>query len=440
MRGQLRATQLASRGLFVALLLTASANAQTPKDDPPAHVPKAKLSLVPMPERNSDDDSRTPSPNPSDDLSDHPSEVRSNEDAEGGSTLPSQPPDKKFTLLENVIDRGTRTRIFLRSSESYSGALVETPVVVVRGIEDGPTLCIVAGIHGDEVNGVEVVRRAISTVSHETLRGTLIALPIANLTAFKRGSRYLPDRRDLNRYFPGRVFGSSASRIAYALFNDVIRHCDALVDLHTGSFHRSNLHQLRADLSDPGTMQLAADFGADVIVNNAGRSGTLRRAATDAGIPTVTIEAGEPQRFDEHQVIEALGGIQRLLHARGMIDDPLVEPTNKPVVAYLATRWVRTDQGGILISRVTLGDHIETGQILGMVSDPLSDDVEAVIAPRSGRLIGMAFDQVVMSGYAVYHIGYDPRPLGGGAETPVANPNPSESADPEGLDQEERPE
>jgi hypothetical protein len=394
----------------LVLALAAAVHAQeAPKhEEPPAQVPVPTLSIAPMP------------------------------DLEPTPEVEVAPP--AFSLLDTEIAPGTRMRLFLRSSESYSGALVETPVVVVRGIEEGPRLCIVAGVHGDEVNGVEVVRRTLASVSAENLRGTLIAIPIANINAFRRGSRYLPDRRDLNRYFPGRLFGSSASRIAYTLFNEVIRHCDALVDLHTGSFHRSNLHQLRADLSLPTTMQLAADFGADVIVNNVGRSGTLRRAATDIGIAAVTIEAGEPQRFDEGQVVEALGGILRLLHARGMIDDPLVEPSQGAVVAYLGTRWVRTDQGGILISRVKLGDQIETGQILGMISDPLSDDVEAVISPRSGRLIGMALDQVVMPGYAAYHIGFDPRPVGGGATTPTASPNPSETLDPEGLDLEERPE
>ncbi len=345
-----------------------------------------------------------------------------------------------FELLDAVKARGSISRLFLRSSESFSGGRVDTPVVVLAGTQIGPTLCVVAGIHGDEVNGVEVVRRTVGTVSPASLRGTLIAIPIANMSAFRRGSRYLPDRRDLNRYFPGRIFGSSASRIAYLLFDEVIRHCNAVVDLHTGSFHRSNLHQLRADLSDRATMQLAADFGAEIVVNNEGRLGTLRRAATDAGIPTITVEAGEPTRFDEAQVNEAFGGLQRLLHARGMIANPLVGPKQTKAVAYLRTRWVRTDQGGILVSRVALGDNLEAGQILGTISDPLSDEVEAVISPISGRLLGMAVDQVVMPGFAAYHIGFDAISVADSERTPTAESDPLDTTDPEGLDLEERPE
>jgi predicted deacylase len=361
-------------------------------------------------------------------------------DAPPAASTESTKTEGSLDLLEAVKARGSISRLFLRSSESFSGGRVDTPVVVLAGARSGPTLCVVAGIHGDEVNGVEVVRRTVGTVSPASLSGTLIAIPIANMSAFRRGSRYLPDRRDLNRYFPGRIFGSSASRIAYLIFDEVIRHCNALVDLHTGSFHRSNLHQLRADLSDRATMQLAADFGAKVVVNNEGRVGTLRRAATDAGIPTITVEAGEPTRFDEAHITKAFGGLQRLLHARGMIANPLVEPNQTQAVAYLRTRWVRTDHGGILVSRVALGDMVETGQILGTVSDPLSDEVEAVISPISGRLLGMAVDQVVMPGFATYHLGFDSIPVADSALAPVAEPNPLNAIYPEGLDLEERPE
>ncbi len=349
-----------------------------------------------------------------------------------------------FVLLDHSVARGTTARLGMSISESFAGSQVETPVVVIHGREKGTTLCVVAGIHGDEVNGVEVVRRLVNSVSPISLRGTLIAVPIANLSAFRRGSRYLPDRRDLNRYFPGRMFGSSASRIARHLFESVIRRCDAVVDLHTGSFHRSNLHQLRADLSQPATLQLAADFGGAVVVNNAGRVGTLRRATTDVGIPAITLEAGEPTRFEEAQVVEALTGLIRLMTAREMIGDPIVqpEPTPKPrpTIAYLGTRWVRSDQGGILVSHVELGDEIERGQILGTISDPLSEDVEAVVSPVSGRLLGMALDQVVMPGFAAYHIGFESHPID---QTGVVKPTqlgPADALDPEALDLEERPE
>ncbi len=376
-------------------------------------------------------------------------------------------PVEPLSILDVEVESGSLERLVLRVSESFAGAYVDTTVIVAHGREAGPALCIVAGVHGDEVNGVEVVRRTLRMVSPESLRGSLIAVPIANPSAFRRGSRYLPDRRDLNRYFPGRSLGSSASRIAHGLFDSVIRKCDALVDIHTGSFHRSNIHQLRADLSDPETADLATAFGAKIVVNNTGRTGTLRRAATDEDIPAITVEAGESARFDESHVNESLAGIMRLLESRNMIiktpaatdsadeaspvsDEILALVADHPgagtvngdesnATAYLRTRWVRCNHGGILVSRVGLGDDVVVGQLLGTISDPLSDKEAEVTSPLSGRVIGMAIDQVVMPGFAAYHLGYRSRPLGriGAATTEV----PADAAnDPAGLDLEERPE
>ena len=367
------------------------------------------------------------------------------DDPAGEAPPPSETPSpaEAFTLLDTRIAPGTIERLVLRSSESFSGSRVETPIVVIHGSIPGPTLCIVAGIHGDEVNGVEVVRRAVASLDATALRGTVIAVPIANISAFRRGSRYLPDRRDLNRYFPGRPRGSSASRIAHAFFSEIVRQCESVVDLHTGSFHRINLHQLRANLSDDETRELAVAFGAGVIVNNAGQPGTLRRAATDAGIPAITVEAGEPARFAERHVVQALDGIQRLLYARGMIETQESRMVPQPsTVAYLSTHWVRCDHGGILVSRVELGQEVEAGYELGTISDPLSDRVVTLVAPHSGRVIGMALDQVVMPGFAAYHLGYTPRMLESDGEA-IKRQAPQETGvtiDPEGMDREERPE
>ena len=368
----------------------------------------------------------------------------------------TEPESDTLAILGTRIERGTRRRLLLRTTESFMGALVETPVLVAAGREEGPTLCVVAGIHGDEINGVEIVRRLMLDLEVESLRGTVIAVPIANMAAFRRGSRYLPDRRDLNRFFPGRPFGSSASRIAHGLFTQVVEHCDALFDLHTGSFLRTNLHQLRADLSHPETAALAHDYGAEIIVNHPGRAGTLRRAATDAGIPAVTVEAGQPSRFDRTEVEEALRGLSRLLVAREMLaretgDGAGESPESAPGsrVAYLQTSWVRSDQGGILVSRVGLGDDVEAGEILGTISDPLSGEIESIPAPRSGRVIGMAFDQLVMPGFAAYHIALEPRAAGELPETLARSAEEirgetgsqePEGSEPDDFELEERPE
>ncbi len=348
-----------------------------------------------------------------------------------------------FRLLDRDVPAGTLERHFIQTSESFAGTYVETPVAIAHGRYPGETMCIVAGIHGDEVNGVEVVRRLLNRVDPESLRGTIVAVPIANLSAFRRGSRYLPDRRDLNRYFPGRVFGSAASRIAHGLFNGVFQHCDALVDIHTGSFQRSNLQQLRAHLGDPETVRLAMDFGAEIVVNKTGREGTLRRAATDAGIPAVTVEAGESTRFDEFHVAAAVESIERLLSNRGMTSPTPPTPDTAAAdhaTAFLKTRWIRADRGGILVSRVKLGDPVTAGQVLGTVSDPLSDETAFVSSPIAGRLIGMAIDQVVMPGFAAFHVAYEAHPLSETALPLPLSPDVASDVDPETLDLDERPE
>ncbi|MEZ4290174.1 MAG: succinylglutamate desuccinylase/aspartoacylase family protein [Myxococcota bacterium] len=345
-------------------------------------------------------------------------------------------------MLERTVAPGTRARLQLRTSESFSGTMVVTPVFVVHGSRKGPRVCVIGGIHGDEVNGVEVVRRMLKLLDPVSMRGTIVGVPIANLTAFRRGSRYLPDRRDLNRYFPGRPTGSSASRIAHGLFTNVVRGCEAVIDIHTGSFHRSNLPQLRSNLADPGTVVLSIAFGARTVVNNAGRLDTLRRAATDAGIPAITMEAGEPARFQEEDVAEGLDGLFRLFRSLGMIEtgDEVPPPRPSPVMAFLKTRWVRCDQGGILVSRVKLGEPVVAGQALGTISDPLSEEEETVVSPISGTVLGMAMDQVVMPGFAAYHIGYEERPLVPNLASETAAPETMVPSDPEGLDLEERPE
>jgi predicted deacylase len=366
-------------------------------------------------------------------------EVGNSTPAEVVSVLEDSTPSLPIELLGESLKPGTLTRLELRTSESFSGSWLSTPVAIVHGRRSGPKLCVIAGIHGDEVNGVDVVRQLLRTLDPNELAGTVIAVPIANLSAFRRGSRYLPDRRDLNRFFPGRPFGSSASRIAHGIFVNIVTHCDALVDLHTGSFQRTNVHQLRANLADAATANLSHQFGANIVVNSVGRMGTLRRAATDAGIPAITVEAGESTRFNAVHVAEALQGILRLLDAKGMLDFDDPKPPGE-AIAFLRTRWLRCDNGGILVSRVRLGDEIYKGQTLGTISDPLSDSVTEITAPIAGRVIGIAVDQVVMPGFAAFHLGYNAKAFGGDSSDVTTRPEVGEDSHPEGMDLEERPE
>ncbi|MCA9512460.1 MAG: succinylglutamate desuccinylase/aspartoacylase family protein [Myxococcota bacterium] len=298
--------------------------------------------------------------------------------------------------------RGEKRRFEVRSSESFAGVSVETPVFVTRGRLPGPTLCLVAGIHGDELNGVEIVRRIVEQLDPELLAGTLVAVPIANPHGYNRSSRYLPDRRDLNRYFPGRTTGSSASRIAFVLFEDVIRPCTYLIDFHTGSFHRTNLPHIRANLDDAKTAEFAKAFGADLVVHNRGRLGTLRRAAADAGIPSVIYEAGEPMRLREDEIEQGVAGTTRAMHALRMLQ-PYAEPT-PPRQVIRRTHWVRVDRGGLMLAIVQIGETVKRGQLLGTVIDPLSSARGEIRSPYAGTIIGQALDQVVMPGFAAFHL------------------------------------
>jgi len=333
-------------------------------------------------------------------------------------TLPAQPvsdpiPEKDtkpadgrdLVLLGQTVPRGTSQRLMWSASEIFEGISTETPVLIVNGRQAGPTLCLTAAIHGDELNGIEMVRRVLHELDPEKLHGAVIGIPIVNLQGFRRGSRYLPDRRDLNRYFPGNPQGSSAARIAYSFFEEIILQCDTLVDLHTGSFYRTNLPQLRADLRNPEVKELTQGFGSIVVLHSVAAPGTLRRAATDAGIPTVTLEAGEPMRLQSAKVNQGVNGVFNLLNALDMVNR--IQLLGQPEPIFYESTWVRADHGGILFAVVRLGQTVEIGDVLGTVTDPITNEQNLIYSPNTGRILGMALNQVVMPGFAAFRIGIE---------------------------------
>lgn len=310
---------------------------------------------------------------------------------------------KPLKLLGSEIQPNTSQRISWAATELFEGVPVSTPVLIVNGKFAGPTLCLTAAVHGDELNGIEMVRRVMHDLNPEKLSGAVIGVPIVNLQGFRRGSRYLPDRRDLNRFFPGNPNGSAASRIAYSFFTEVIQHCNALIDLHTGSFERANLPQLRADLRNPDVVTLTQGFGATVILHSQPAKGTLRHAATAAGIPTVTLEAGGPSELELKEVKHGVKGIETLLNTLGMVKKIRLWGEAEPV--YYRSTWVRANRGGILLADVTLGSTVRQGDLLGTITDPMNNASTKLYSPHSGRIIGMARNQVVMPGFAVFHVG-----------------------------------
>jgi uncharacterized protein len=316
-----------------------------------------------------------------------------------------EPVAKNLSILGKVVEPGTTTLLYWTPGVAFDGNSIPRGVIVANGARPGPTLCLTAVIHGDEHNGLEIVRRILYELDPVHLSGVVIGVPIVNLDGFRRGTRYLPDRRDLNRYFPGKPNGSAAARLAYSLFDEIVKSCDDLVDIHTGSFHRTNLPQLRGDLTNLDVLELARRFGSTVILHNRGAPGTLRRAATDAGIAAVTLETGEPMRIQDREIREGVRAIERAMTSLAMY--PRAIGPVEAAQVYFESRWVRVNEGGVLMSSVRLGDMVETGTRLGTVTDPVTNRSSEVTAPYAGRVLGMALNQVVLPGYAAFHIGIE---------------------------------
>ncbi|MBD8527187.1 succinylglutamate desuccinylase/aspartoacylase family protein [Pseudomarimonas arenosa] len=308
-----------------------------------------------------------------------------------------------FEILGETVAPGDRKLLRWSVSQTFAGGDTVVSVNVVHGVRPGPVLCMAAAIHGDEINGVEIVRRVLNGVDASVLSGTVVGVPIVNLFGFSRNSRYLPDRRDLNRYFPGSLRGSIASRIAYSFFSQIVQHCDAVVDFHTGSFDRANLPQVRADLRLPEVLRFARGFGALPVLHSSGSRGMLRVAATQSGIPAVTFEVGAPGTLEKREIDLSVDALEILLHHMGLVPEGPAE--QEPQAVFYESRWVRANAGGMLIADVELGQRVVKGQRLGMVVDPIKNVEHEILSPLYGRVIGKAKNQVVLPGYAAFHIG-----------------------------------
>ena len=310
-----------------------------------------------------------------------------------------------LSILGNSVEPGEAAILQWEFAAAFADSSSASPVLVANGVNPGPTLCLTAAVHGDELNGIEIVRRTVHAIDTKKLSGTVIGVPIVNVQGFRRASRYLPDRRDLNRYFPGRAKGSYASRFAFSLFNNVIAHCDYLIDIHTGSLSRTNLPQIRANLSDPEVASLAEKMGSIVLVQSKGAKGTLRRAAVEAGIPAVTVETGGPNNLQKEAVETGVKSILSALSSLGLSPSPKPFWKRSAEPAFYKSTWIRANSSGILFSKVELGDSVKKDSVLGLITDPASNMSSEITAPFDGRVIGMALNQVMYPGYAAYHIG-----------------------------------
>ncbi|MGN0065876.1 MAG: succinylglutamate desuccinylase/aspartoacylase family protein [Nocardioides sp.] len=309
---------------------------------------------------------------------------------------------ESFGIGSVRIRAGSARSLELPITRTVTGAEVTLPVRVVHGREDGPTIWINAAVHGDEVVGVEVIRQVMAGLDPKTFRGTIVAVPIVNVLGFMNGDRYLPDRRDLNRSFPGSARGSLAGRIAHLFMTEVVAKCEVGIDLHTGADRRSNLPQVRADLDDPRTRHLASAFGAPVMLHAAIRDGSLRQAAREHGATVLLYEGGENLRFDAYAVDAGVLGVRRVLAALEMAEPP--EDSVPVSVECRSSGWVRARRSGILELGVALGEEVTEGQRIGSLYDSFGKTMSAVYANRTGIVIGRSEAPLVHSGDAVVHL------------------------------------
>ncbi len=311
---------------------------------------------------------------------------------------------KAFEIGSERVEAGSRRTVALPIGILSDHTPVTMSAHVVHGRRDGPTVFVSSGIHGDEVIGVEIVRRLLRLPNLRTLRGTLVVVPIVNTFGFINHSRYLPDRRDLNRSFPGSAGGSLAARIAHLFMQEIVSRSDTGIDLHSAAVHRTNLPQIRVAPDDPEVLALAAAFGAPVILTAPLRPGSLRQAARDIGIDVLLFEAGEGLRFDEFAVRAGVAGILRLLRHLDMVPARGIPPLRTPSLVCASSRWLRSPAGGLLRTYKAEGDVVARDEPLARVADPFGESEETIRAPRDGVIIGRTVMPVVNEGDAILHL------------------------------------
>ncbi len=307
-----------------------------------------------------------------------------------------------FSLGGREIGRGEVVDVGIEISESYSGVPIELPVRVWRARRRGPAVFVTAAIHGDELNGTGIVREILTEEPFELRRGTLVLVPVVNLPGFERHSRYLPDRRDLNRCFPGSATGAPASRLAAKIFRQIVRRCDYGIDLHSAAVRRTNFSNVRADLRDPEVRRIALAFGSEIVIDNQGPKGSFRRAACEAGCPTIVLEAGEVWKIESAVVELGVRGVRNVLIELGMVDGELERAAYQALVK--RTRWVRAELGGILQFHVAPGEVVEAGQPLATNTSLLGAENRVLRCPADGVILGMTTLPAVSPGDPVCHV------------------------------------
>ena len=304
------------------------------------------------------------------------------------------------------IPCGTRKKINLPIAKLFDYTELNIPVEVIRGKDDGPILFVSSTIHGDEINGIETIKRLLAHKRlNLKLKGTLIAVPIVNVLGFNNQSRYLPDRRDLNRCFPGSKNGTLGSQTAHILMTEIIKKSTHGIDLHTGAIHRTNLPHIRACLDDPETSRLAKAFNVPVTLHSSVVDGSLRQAAAEIGLPFLLFEGGQALRYEENVIQTALKGILSVMESIGMIE-PVFPKKKKMKKTFIAqsSQWIRAPHSGSLRVKKRLGSHVNKNDLLGEISNPYGHEKIKILAPDTGIIIGMTLIPLVNKGNGLFHI------------------------------------
>ncbi|MCA9081395.1 MAG: succinylglutamate desuccinylase/aspartoacylase family protein [Planctomycetaceae bacterium] len=307
----------------------------------------------------------------------------------------------RFSLGGVPVRRGETCDLQLKISETYTGADVSIPARVIRARQPGPTVFVSAAIHGDELIGTGIIHELLSS-GVPLKAGTLILLPVVNVFGFENHDRYLPDRRDLNREFPGSATGSLASRIADILMREVIQQCDYGIDLHAAAKTRINFPNVRGDLNDPEVRRIAKAFGCELVIDGTGPQGSLRREACRVGCPTIILEAGEPLKVETSMLEIGMRGVRNVLIELGLMDGESVPPPFQSMVR--KTTWVRAQVGGFLRFHARPGEIVREGQIIASNFGILGDHQNALVSPVDGLILGMTTLPAVKPGEPVVHI------------------------------------
>ena len=320
---------------------------------------------------------------------------------------------ESFHFEGTEIAPGTGKEVSLNLGDGPAGNPRSMPVYIIHGTRPGPVLALTAGIHGDELNGVSVAHHLIhgddhiagtddDRISREELAGTVICVPVVNIEGMLLEQRGAPDNKDINRLFPGKKRGNQSQRIAYALFQSVVKRADYLIDLHSAPHSRTNLPHVRANFDRKECMELARAFGTQIILHSKGPKGSLRRTATSDGTPTILLEAGTAHRFEMDAVHAGIEGVLNVMGYLGMIE----REARLPAVRLLVRRskWARAEAGGLLYSLVNAGDHVKKGQEIALVTDPLGEQTHSIESPRTGVIVGLALNPLIRAGDPIANI------------------------------------